>query len=58
MSTSTKATEYNRQAEAIAQLATAIANGDVIGPVYAAVRRLADMADTLQAWTEDDRSQS
>lgn len=43
-------------AQAIANQAQALADGQVIGPVYASVRRLAANVETLKAWTTDDRS--
>lgn len=43
-------------ARTISTQAAAIADGTVIGPRWAAVRRLADNVDTLTAWTTDDRS--
>lgn len=48
--------DFREQAEGIATLAQAIADGAVKGPVYAAVARLVDQVNTLKAWTEDDRS--
>jgi hypothetical protein len=42
-------------ASAIAAQAQAIADGTVIGPVYAAVQRLLANANTLAAWIPDDR---
>lgn len=35
--------------------AAAIADGSVVGPQYAAVRRLRNNVDTLIAWGGDDR---
>lgn len=35
--------------------AHAIADGSVIGPRYAAVKRLQDNIETLAAWVGDDR---
>lgn len=43
-------------AAAIADQATAIAEGKVVGPVYGAVARLVANADTLRIWTVDDRA--
>lgn len=48
--------EYTDQALAIATLAGALAAGTVIGPRWAAVRLLEQMASTLMLWTADDRS--
>ncbi|HEY0640268.1 MAG TPA: hypothetical protein VGD67_21775 [Pseudonocardiaceae bacterium] len=53
MATQEQVTELAR---AIAAQAQAIADGTVVGPRYAAVRRLAANVDTLQCWTPDDRS--
>jgi hypothetical protein len=47
--------QINEQANAIATLAASIANGTLIGPRYAAAKRLRDMVDTLEAWVGDDR---
>lgn len=47
---------YREQAEAIARLATALAEGSLQGPRHAAVARLRGMVETLAAWTSDDRS--
>lgn len=38
----------------IAAQADAIEQGTVIGPLPAAVKRLADNVDTLKAWVEDE----
>lgn len=43
------------QSQAISRLADAIANDTIVGPKYAAIKRLADMVDTLAAWVGDDR---
>lgn len=43
------------QARVIAYQATAIADGLLSGPVYAAVALLANNVKTLQAWVPDDR---
>lgn len=42
-------------ASAIAEQASAIADGTLTGPRYAAVRRLINNVDTLRAWVGDDR---
>jgi hypothetical protein len=55
---STTDAQIRELASAIALQASAIANGTVIGPRYAAVRKLAANAEMLQAWTPDDRSGS
>lgn len=43
-------------AAVIAAQSQAIADGTVTGPLYAAVRRVLANAETLVAWTPDDRS--
>ena len=52
----TDSQEYRDQAWAIAAQARAIAEGRTIGPIHAAVARLAANVETLRAWTPDDRS--
>lgn len=47
--------QIREQAQAIATLAEAIANGTLVGPRYAATRRLLDMTVTLSHWIGDDR---
>lgn len=42
-------------ASTIETQANAIAQGTVIGPRYAAVKRLQDNIETLAAWVRDDR---
>ena len=44
------------QANAVAQLAEALATGSVNGPTYAAVLKLQGQVSTLLAWTADDRA--
>jgi len=48
--------QYRELAATIAAQAQAIADGTVTGPLRGAVARLAANADTLRAWTADDRS--
>ena len=42
-------------AQTIANQAQAIADGKVIGPLFPAVKRLADNVDTLAQWIGDNR---
>lgn len=52
------ATDEQRRelANSIAQVAEAITEGRVQGPLYAAVQQLEDMVATLKVWTPDDRT--
>jgi len=43
-------------AHTIANQAEALATGSVIGPRYAAIRRLQNNVDTLATWVGDDRT--
>ncbi|MCV7174853.1 hypothetical protein [Mycolicibacterium sphagni] len=48
--------QVREQANVIAAQASAIAEGRVVGPRFAAVRRLQDNVAMLAAWVGDDRS--
>lgn len=48
--------QYQDLAATIAVQAQAIADETVVGPRYAAVRRLMANVELLKAWTRDDRS--
>jgi hypothetical protein len=48
--------QYREQAEHVERLAAAIANGQVRGPMHAAVARLVEAVELLRIWTPDDRS--
>jgi hypothetical protein len=56
MTTWTPDKQYLEQAQAIANLAQAIADNTLVGPRYAAVLRMREMVSTLVSWTGDDRS--
>lgn len=47
--------QITEQAQAVANLAEAIAEDTLPGPRYAAVLQLKDMVDTLGHWIGDDR---
>ena len=48
--------QWRDQAAAIARVATALAEGTLIGPTYPAILKLQSQVETLLDWTEDDRS--
>jgi hypothetical protein len=47
--------QIRQLANDIAMQASAIAEGTLTGPRYAALRRLTDNVDTLSHWVGDDR---
>lgn len=48
--------QFRDLAATVAMQAQAIADGTVIGPVWAAVRRLKSNVEMLESWACDDRS--
>jgi hypothetical protein len=48
--------QWREQVEHIERLAGALANGQVRGPMHAAVARLVEAVELLRIWTPDDRS--
>jgi hypothetical protein len=56
MTKDSKASHYRQLAFTISNQAKAIAEGNHTGPVYGAVQLLKSNIETLEAWTEDDRS--
>lgn len=56
MSTSKASEEQIRElAATLADQAQAIADDTIVGPRFAAIKRLQDNVDTLAAWVGDDR---